>query len=45
MVDSALPNNKTINELEKELKVLLSKKKEANFQLKKILRDERKFNK
>jgi hypothetical protein len=43
MVDSALPNKKTYKELEKELRYLLNKKREINFQLKKILKKEKKI--
>ena len=36
MIDSALSNNKTIKELEKDLKYLLKKRNDINFQLKKL---------
>lgn len=43
MVDSALPNNKTVGELRRELKQLLEKKKSLNNELKSIYNQERKL--
>jgi hypothetical protein len=42
MIDSALSNNKTIKELEKELKNLHKKRNDINFHLKKFEKKEKK---
>jgi hypothetical protein len=43
MVDSALPNTKTVGELRRELKQLLEKKKNLNNELKSIYNQERRL--